>query len=112
MSGAATRVLCGASRSRRVVSKRHAVGFWCRVESPVPTYYEGFAVAAQDQEALEDMLCYPSVLASSLRAVEEYILRVKADPSNQLIRLVLDNMSIVATYLRTPPVRDTPRCHM
>lgn len=83
-----------------------------RVESPVPTYYEGFAVALQDQESLEDMLCYPSVLASSLRAVEEYILRVKADPSNQLIRLVLDNMSVVATYLRTPPVCVTPLRHV
>lgn len=63
--------------------------------------FDALPISEEDDVILKEMLCYPSLLASSIGNVEEFLMQCDADISS-LQQLFVHNMPGIVTVLNAP----------
>lgn len=68
----------------------------------VKPIFNSLSISEADEAVIEECVCYPSMLASSLHRVEDFLAHYDSDITASLQQLFLQNISGIATVLNTP----------
>ncbi|OAO14968.1 hypothetical protein AV274_3315 [Blastocystis sp. ATCC 50177/Nand II] len=79
-----------------------AVGeLYARATEATEPIFDALPISEEDDDVVKELLCYPSLLASSIGKVEEFLMQCDADISS-LQQLFIHNMSGIITVLNAP----------